>query len=281
MKRSRFDRLHTVRLAHESPNGCAQLCREPDGTLTVRLRVRSDACQRELLSGLDEAIPARLEGGFLELLLPWHDGVPLRQWLREQRPALGQRRDACLSLLGQLVQARGSLPPCLTALSAISENLSVAGGSMSLQYLPELSRWEPGMDEARAVGAVAELVCEVLYAGAEPRRGGSVPEELSLLALRLEEGGYTGWGRLQRDVAAVPDAPPPRGSPLRACIRRICGWLRRHERCILRTLAALLLAAALLSLASACLRRGREQEAPWPGMSRLGGQDLQNGEGGG
>ena len=46
-----FDRLHTVRLTHESQTGYTEVCREPDGTLSVRLRIRSAACQREFLSG--------------------------------------------------------------------------------------------------------------------------------------------------------------------------------------------------------------------------------------
>ena len=62
MRPARFDRLYTVRLAHESRNGCAEVCREPDGALRIRLRMQSAPLQREVLKGLDASIPVRLEG---------------------------------------------------------------------------------------------------------------------------------------------------------------------------------------------------------------------------
>ena len=271
-----FDRLHTVRLAHESQTGYTEVCREPDGTLWIRLCIRSASCQRELLSGLDESVPVRLESGVLELLLPCQKGISLRQWLYEQKPTLAQRRDACLSLLEQ--QVEGNVPPCLIALSANTENLIVTGRSMSLQYLPELRRWEPGMEEAQAVCAVAAVISEVLSEKVAPWQDKRIPEELLLLNIRQKEQDYTSWGQLQRDVAAIPDTPPRRSS---RHIQRVRGWLRRYGKYILRALAALLLAAALLSLASACLRHAREKnEIVWQGMPQVGDQDLRNGEGG-
>ncbi len=107
------------------------------------LRVKDPACQREVLGALDEGIPGRLEAGALELLLPWHGGIPLRQWLYERTPTLGQRRDACLSLLEQLIEPQGKLPPCLTALSARAENLTVDNTAVYLQYLPAFQCWGP------------------------------------------------------------------------------------------------------------------------------------------
>lgn len=274
-----FDRLHTVRLAHESRTGCVEICREPDGTLWVRLCIRSAACQRELLRGLDESVPVRLESGVLEALLPWREGISLRQWLYEQKPTLAQRRDACLSLLEQ--QVEGKLPPCLTALSANAENLMVTGRSMSLQYLPELRQWEPGMEEAQAVCAVAAVICEVLSEKAVSWQDKRIPEELLLLNIRQKEQDYTSWSQLQRDVAAIPDAPPRRSSVLYRHIRRAGGWLRRYGKYILRVLTALLLTAALLSLISAYRRYAREKnEIVWQGMPQVGDQDLRNGEGG-
>ena len=279
MGRVPFDRLHTVRLAHESQTGYTEVCREPDGTLWIRLCIRSASCQRELLSGLDESVPVRLESGVLELLLPCQKGISLRQWLYEQKPTLAQRRDACLSLLEQ--QVEGKVPPCLIALSANTENLIVTSRSMSLQYLPELRQWEPGMEEAQAVCAVAAVICEVLSEKAAPWQDKRIPEELLLLNIRQKEQDYTSWGQLQRDVAAIPDTPPRRSSVLYRHIRRAGGWLRCYGKYILRALAALLLAAALLSLASACLRHAREKnEIVWQGMPQVGDQDLRNGEGG-
>ena len=279
MGRVPFDRLHTVRLTHESRTGCTEICREPDGTRWIRLCIRSAACQRELLSGLDESVPVRLESGVLEVLLPCREGISLRQWLYEQKPDLAQRRDACLSLLEQ--QVEGKLPPCLTALSANAENLMVTGRSMSLQYLPELRQWEPDMEEAQAVCAVAAVICEVLSEKTAPWQDKRIPEELLLLNIRQKEQDYTSWGQLQRDVTAIPDTPPRRSSVLHRHIQRIRSWLRRYGKYILRALAALLAAAALLSLTSACLRHAREKnEIVWQGMPQVGDQDLRNGEGG-
>ncbi len=279
MRRVPFDRLHTVCLTYESRAGHTEICREPDGTRWIRLCIRSDACQRELLSGLDESVPVRLESGVLEVLLPCHEGISLRQWLYEQKPDLSRRRDACLSLLEQLVE--GNVPPCLIALSANTENLTLTGRSMFLQYLPELRQWEPGIDEAQAVRAVAAVICEVLSEKAAPWQSKRIPEELSLLNLRRQEQDYTSWSQLQRDVAAVPDTLPGRSSVLRPYIRRVRGWLCRYGKYLLRVLAALLLTAALLSLISAYRRYAREKnEIVWQGMPQVGDQDLRNGEDG-
>ena len=173
------------------------------------------------------------------------------------------------------------MPPCLIALSANTENLIVTGRSMSLQYLPELRRWEPGMEEAQAVCAVAAVISEVLSEKVAPWQDKRIPEELLLLNIRQKEQDYTSWGQLQRDVAAIPDTPPRRSSVLYRHIRRAGGWLRRYGKYILRALAALLLTAALLSLISAYRRHAREKnEIVWQGMPQVGDQDLRNGEGG-
>lgn len=276
----RFDRLQTVRLEGESRNGCAEICQEPDGTRRVKLRIRSDACQREVLNALDERIPVRLENGALELLLPWYEGIPLRQWLYERAPTLGQRRDVCLSLLEQLVETRNKLPPCFTALSADTKNLAISNTSAHLQYLPELRKWEPGIGEPQAVRAAAAVIREVLTPelGKWPLR--RLPEELQLLRRRQKEQDYTSWGQLQRDVAAIPDDLPRVRPVLLSCILRAQSRLSRYGKYILRVLAAALLAAALLSLLSASLRRRNPSGPAWQGMPQVGDQDLRNGEGG-
>ena len=277
MRQTPFDGLRTVRLARESQTGRAEVCQGPDGTYWVRLRVQSPACQRELLSALDETIPVRLESGALELLLPWREGISARQWRYEQQPALGRRRDACLSLLEQQVELGKKLPPCLTALSAAPENLTAENAGLSLQYLPDFRHWTPGMGEAQAVCAVAAVIGEILA----PEPGRRPPEELQLLYLRQKNRDYTSWGQLQRDVAAIPDGPPPRKPAWRSRARHIQNWLSRYGAHILRTLAALLLTAALLSLLSAYRRRNSGKEPLWPGMPQVGGQNLRNEEGGG
>jgi len=277
MQRARFDGLRTVRVEHESRNGRAELCRGPDGARRIRLCIQAPACQREVLRALDESIPVRLEGDALELLLPWQEGMPLRQWLYEERPSLGRRRDACLALLGQLVELRGKLPPGLTALALRTENVTVEGDSAALRYLPALKGWEPDGDEGEAVRAAAGVIRGVLTAGLEKPPWGRLPEELRLLCRRQEEGDYGSWGQLQRDVAALPDELPRIKPVWAARLRWLQSRLSRHEDRLLGLLAALLLAAALLSLGSAYLR-WRGGEAVWQGMVQVGGQDLRRGE---
>lgn len=274
MRPVRFDRLQTVRLEGESRNGCAEICQEPDGTRRVKLRISSDACQREVLNALDEHIPVRLESGALELLLPWYEGIPLRQWLYERAPTLGQRRDICLSLLEQQVEMRNKLPPCLTALSANIENLAIDNASARLQYLPELRKWEPGTGEPQAVCAAAAVIRDVLTPelGKWPLR--RLPEELQLLRRRQKEGDYASWGQLQRDVAAIPDDLPRVRPVLLSYILRAQNRLSRCGRYILRILAAVLFTAALLSLLSVSLRRKNQSGPVWQGMAQVGDQDL-------
>ncbi|MBD5147987.1 MAG: hypothetical protein HDT19_04270 [Oscillibacter sp.] len=279
MRRALFDSLRTLRLERESGNGCVELCREPDGTRWTKLRITAPACQRECLAALGQSVPVRLENGVLELLLPWREGLSLRQWLYEQNPTLGQRRDACLSLLEQQLSLRGRLPPCLTALAAEPGNLVNDGTGLFLQYIPNFQSWEPDMTEAQAVRALADVIYQVLAAEWDGR--GRVPAEVRLLRLRRSGQSYTNWGQLQRDLAAVPDNPPRAGSILRARARRTLNGLRRVGSILLRVLAVLLFAAALLSLAMAYRQRSIERQSAWPGMPQVGDQDLRSGEGGG
>lgn len=279
MTRERFNQLYTVRLEHESRNGCAALCQEPDGTRWTKLSLIHPTCQREFLDVLDENVPVRLEGGVLEVLLPWQEGLSLSQWLQEQTPTLGQRRDACLALLEQQLELRGKLPPCVTALSACSENLVWKEGGLSLQYLPDLRNWCSGMTQAQAICGVASVIWEAIA----PASGwdDSLPEELKLLYLRQREREYTSWGQLQRDVAQIPDGLPQLASIWRPRIQRLKEQLCRYGKYILAALAAVLLTAAIFSLAAA-FRQSRKDTGPiWPGMPQVGDQDLRGEEGGG
>lgn len=280
MRMVRFDRLQTVRLEGESQNGCAEICQEPNGTRWVKLCIKSDVCQREVLNALDERIPLRLENGALELLLPWYEGISLRQWLYERTPTLGQRRDVCLSLLEQQVEMRRILPPCFIALSANTENLTIENTSVRLQYLPEFSKWEPDMGEPQAVCAVAAVISEALTPklGKWPFR--QLPEELQLLHRRQKERDYTSWGQLQRDVAAIPDNLPRMRPVLRSYILRAQSWLSRYGKYILRILAVVLFTVALLSLLSVYLQRKNQSGPAWQGMPQVGDQDLRGEEDG-
>ena len=280
MRTVRFECLQTVRIARESRNGCAEICQEPNGTRWVRLRIRPHNRQREVLGALDESIPVRLENGALELLLPWYGGIPPREWIHGQTPTLGQRRDVCLSLLEQQVEMGKKLPPCLTALSANVENLVIENTCARLQYLPELRDWGADLEEPQAVCAVAAVISEVLTPESGKRSLRRAPEELQLLCRRQKARDYTSWGQLQRDVAAIPDDFPRMKPVFRAYILRAQNWLSRCGKYILGVLAAVLLAAALLSLASAYLRRRSQSGPAWQGMPQVGDQDLRGEEGG-
>lgn len=281
MRRALFDSLHTLCLERESKNGHTELCREPDGTRWTKLRLTVPACQRECLSMLEQSVPVRLENGALELLLPRREGLPLRQWLCDQAPTLGQRRDACLSLLEQQLTLRGRLPPSLTILAAEPGNLVNDGTGLFLQYIPNFQDWEPGMTQAQAVCALAEVICEVLVAEADWARRGRIPPEVRLLRLRSSKQSYADWGQLQRDLAAIPDNPPRADSILRARAQRAWNRLRRFGPFLLRGVAGLLAAAALLSLTMAYRQRSGEPQSVWPGMPQVGDQDLRSGEDGG
>ncbi len=281
MRRALFDSLHTLRLERESKNGCVELCRAPDGTRWTKLRLTAPACQRECLAVLGKNLPVRLENGVLELLLPWREGLSLRQWLYEQNPTLEQRRDACLTLLEQQLELRGRLPFCLTVLAAAPENLVNNGTGLLLQYIPNLQGWEPGMTEAQAVRALAGVIYEVLVTEADWAHRGRIPAEVRLLRFRQSEQCCIDWGQLQRDLTAIPDHPPRVSSILRARAQRAWDSLCRMWPLLLRVLAALLFAAALLSLAMAYRRQGGKEPGAWPGMPQVGDQDLRNGEDGG
>lgn len=272
MPREPFDSLRVVSREFECRSGCAEVCRDADGTRRIRLRLVSEACQTELLGALDSGIPVRLEQGVLELLLPWHSGVSLDQWLYERRPGLGQRRDACLSLLRQQIESH--LPPCLTVLSARTENLLFTEHGACLQYLAAPGRWESGLGQPQAVRAAAGLICEILTRDMDDRQRRCFPEELRLLLQRTREEGYTDWGQLQRDVAALPDELPRLGIPGRAAARRVAVWLRKHGRAAATAVAALLFVAALLSLAAAYRVWSNGRRNTWPGMPTVGTQSL-------
>lgn len=276
MQRTHFDRLHTIRLEHESRTGRTEICQEPDGTRWIMLCISSPVCQRELLHLLDDSTPVRLKNGALELLLPCCDGISLRQWLYERKPTLGQRRDACLSLLEQQIERK--LPSCLTVLAANSENLIMENERMRLQYLPELKEWEPGIEEAQAVCAVASVICEVLIPELGRWSLRRLPEELRLLDRRQKERDYATWGQLQRDVAAIPDELSCVRPAFLSYFRCVYDWLFRYGKYILRALAAVLLVAALLSIASAYRQWRNEKGSAWQGMPQVGDQDLRGEE---
>lgn len=263
-----FEGLEILRVAYAARTGDSEICRGRDGREMVRLRIRESACQRDCLSG---AIPARarLERGVLELLYPYEEGASLREWLFEKDPGLGERREVCLSLLAQCVEEK--VPPCVLALSAREENLRFSAGGVRLCYLADWGGWKKGLTGSDAVGAAALLCREILTRGASWKA--ALPLELQLILRRTEEGDYADWGKLQRDLAALPDAPPTLEQKGRTLLRNL--WRKTERVCkpIFCAAIAAALILALLSLAAEGVRRRNERAAVWPGMTAVAGQE--------
>ncbi len=268
MDRTAFEGLEVLRRAYASNAGDSEVCRGRDGLDLIRLRVWDGACQRSCLDG---AIPgrARLEGGVLELLYPFGDGASLREWLFAQEPGLGARRDACLSLLAQCVEDRP--PPCVLALSAREENLRFTSKGVRLLYLADWGAWREGLTPADAAGAVAGLCREILTRGTG--LGPAPPVELRLILRRTEEADYAGWGKLQRDLAVLPDALPTLDQAGRKLLSEFWRKTERFHKPVFCLVTAAALVLALLSLAAEGNRRWNERAALWPGMTAAAGQE--------
>lgn len=265
--------LRVLRREREGVMGRSEVCRGSDGTDWVRLRIFDEGCRRAALSTLDRrsAARVRVERDGVALLFPCREGMSLRRWLAG-RPGLGERRDACLALLGRVLEDRP--PPAVLALSAMEENLRFSNREAWLLYLPDWVRQWEGLGDGDAVGALAVLALAVLTGGlpaAEERR---FPPELRLIRLRAERNGYTGWDQLIRDLAALPDALPDlkqAGSRiLREAERRTRPW----RRYVAGAMAAALLLAAALSL-TAAFREWRTRRAGlFQGITSIGDQKL-------
>lgn len=268
MDRTAFEGLEVLRRVCAANAGDAEVCRGRDGLELVRLRVRKDACLRDCLSrGLPAA--ARLERGVLELLYPYGDGASLREWIFEREPGLGERRDVCLSLLAQCVEDR--VPPCVLALSAREENLRFSGRGVRLLYLADWGAWRKGLGMAEAVAAAARLCRDILIRGTS--WGPVLPVELKLVLQRTEEGDYTGWSKLQRDLAALPDAPPTLEQEGRRFLVGLWNRTERFRKPVFCLVTAAALALALLSLTAEGLRLWDERATLWPGMTAAAGQE--------
>ncbi len=273
MDRAAFEGLRVIRRVYESRTGCSEVCRTDTGELWVRLRVYSGGCQREVLSGGGRE-EARLDRGVLELLLPYREGGLYHRWLAEE-PGLGQRRDACLSLVAQCVETVA--PPIVVALAARTENLRFDGPSVWLQLLPNWGDWQPGGGQD-PVSAVAELCRRILTDGYSALAVRRYPQELRLLCARQEWRGYQSWGQLQRDLAAIPDELIPLGRLYRGLIRRLRAGIRRYAKPAACLVTAALVAVALVSLAGAYLTwRDQQETQTWPGVTAIGDQRLDGG----
>lgn len=272
MQKAIFDDLTVLCRAHESLAGCSELCQDVSGAKTIRVRICNPIMQKEILSQLTRNIPARLSCGVLDLLLPWQEGQTLSEWLYAVKPNLGQRRDACLALLAELITFPAV--PSLITLSTTTENLCFTARHCHLQLLPDLSNWHPGMGEKSMIGSVASLIKEILIANQSKHSRHRFPVEMQLILLRCDLGSYTGLDSLQQDLAALPDELYRVGWFLekkRAWLYRIAA---RYLPTAIRVIVVLLAMAALLSLISAYRTWQSEQKNTWPGMNTVGDQVL-------
>ncbi len=267
MDRTAFEGLTVLRREHAARTGDAEVCGREDGTKVVRLRVRDEACRRACL---EETLPAcvRLERGVLEILYPYETGASLKEWLFAGERTLGARRDACLALLAQCVSDRP--PSCVLALSAFEENLRFTPKGLRLVYLPDWGKWRREIGRADAVAAVAALCERVLTC--DLALGPRPPVELRLIRRRVAKGGYTRWGALQRDVAALPDALPTLEEVGKGVLRGLWEKFARLRRPLFCAITALALALAILSLGAWVVGRQRERAEGWPGMTEVAGQ---------
>lgn len=270
MNRAAFDRLRVIRREYESDTGSSDVCQGPAGDTCIRLQIRRTACQKAYLSSGAKA-PARLDQGVLEILLPYRDGALVSAWLR-QEPDLARRRDACLSMAAHCIAEKTA--PCVLALSARMENIRFEGDAAWLQLLPDMSTWRGDMEPACDVASVAALCRELLTAGYSKFQTSQFPLELQMLCARVESGGYQHWSQLQQDLSAIPDALMPLAHPHRSLLRRTWKRARRFWKPAACIIVAVLLVAALLTLAGVYRAWRMEQQDTWPGITVIGDQEI-------
>lgn len=273
MDRARFEGLSVLRREWECRIGCSEICTAEDGGRQIRICLYAEEAQQVFLKEMTVECPTRLEDDTLELLLPDSSGVSLRQWLHERNPNLGARRDACLSLLSQLIGER--MPPCLLVPSAMEANLMLTEQGAHLRYLPDLSRWQSGLTQAQSVQSVAEIIQRILTEQTNFWQKRCFPEELQLICLRVEQADYSDWGQLQSDTAALPEELPHWSAIGQKIIQRVQQWIHRFSKPVMGILAAGLLLLALLSCISAIREWRNEQRNMRPGMTPIGDQKLE------
>ncbi len=124
---------------------------------------------------------------------------------------------------------------------------------------------------AAAVGAAARLCRDILTRGTS--WGPILPVELELVLRRTEEGDYAAWGKLQRDLAALPDAPPTLEQGGRRLLAELWNRTERFRKPVFYLVTAVVLVLALLSLTAEGVRLRDERAALWPGMTAAAGQE--------
>ena len=255
MDRAAFDGLRVIRREWECDTGCSDVCRTSAGEACIRLQIRDGACQREVLSGGAKSA-VRLDGGTLEILLPYRDGAPFDKWL-ERKPSLGQRRDACLAIVAQCIEEKAS--PTVIELSAKAENLRFTEHGVGLQLLPDWGAWRrTAAADTATVQAVAALCAELLTGGFS-----KVQEHLDFCPFeqRLLSGVEPApTGPCRHPGRPAPNRPYPAngiaaGSKNRPAISqacRLCGGRRAADR------GAIVTGQCLFEL-----ERSRQQHLGW------------------
>lgn len=269
-----FRGLRLVCREWESAAGYSDVCQGEDGGYCIRLSLAGEDCQRDFLRWVSpEDAPMLLERETLRVLYPWTEGMRLREWLYKRRPGLGARRDACLSLLAHCVEVRAA--PCVLVLSAREENLRFSlQDDGRMLFLADWGHWRAGMDEGDGVAAAAGLCREILTRDLRWWERWLWPDELRVVCMRVQDGGYRDWGELSRDLSDLPDG-------LKSPVETVRGWLgelerksRRFRKPALCVLTCALVLAAILSLASAFRVWQGEKKNIWPGMNPIGDQEL-------
>jgi len=249
------------------------VCEDDTGERVVRLSLLDEACQKEFLSAADPAsAPMLLEQDVLEVLYPFEDGESLKEWLYNQRPSLGQRRDMCLSLLSGC--AACPTAPSVLVLGARVENLRFSQQDAWLLYLPDWSGWRAGLRMGDGVAAVAGLCREILTGGMSRWDSLRWPDELRVFCLREEDGVYRDWGELSRDLTELPDSLKSLKEALRRLLAELERKTRKVRKPVLCAVVCILLVAAVLSLAAAFRVWNNDRKNTWPGMTPIGNQQL-------
>ncbi len=268
MDSERFDGLRVLRREYESNIGCSEVCRAKDGSDWIRLCVNDRLCQEDyLMSGASQ--PVRVEYKRLEILFPYEDGGTINEWFYDKNRSLGQRRELCLSVLAHCLEDKAA--PVILTLSMKINNLRFMQNKAWLLYLPDWSNWRAGLKERDAVCAAAYMFREILMYGNVK----ALPVELKLLCLRVDECGYSDWGELQGDIAAIPDEFPKLDHLIKDMAGHLMQKMKRYIKPAAYAITVVLVVAALLSTISAIQKWRDEKRAEWPGMTPVGNQELE------
>lgn len=277
MSGERFDRHTVVSRVLEGKAGYTELWRTETGGQEICVFVTDPELQKCLLMQMDGDLPLRLEAGRLSVLLPWQPGRNLREWLYEEQPDLDRRRQACASLLEQMLTQ--PIPAELLALSARPENLRFGPKELRLQLFPDLSDWKEPLGTAQAVDRVAALMAQILTDDLRGRIDQKVPEELELLVARSGCHGYESWEELHRDLCRIPRELSSVTRRLSVFRTRLQKKLRRWMPAAVRIAVAGLVLAAAVSAAAELRDRMTDAEQP-PGVTQISREETQGEEDG-